>query len=57
MDEDISIGAVLPKASRLWNDPTTRIIYPGGAYTLDHVPGRLNIALDHDDTVERIWMG
>ena len=35
----------------------TRILPPGSAMTMDHRPDRLNVELDEDDRITRIWCG
>ena len=42
-------------ATRIRND--IRLIRAGDAYTQDHNPARLNIQLDEDDLIARIWCG
>ncbi|WP_294621247.1 I78 family peptidase inhibitor [uncultured Roseovarius sp.] len=35
----------------------TRILPPGSAMTMDHRPDRLNVDLDEDGRITRIWCG
>jgi hypothetical protein len=35
----------------------TRILPPGSAMTMDHRPDRLNVDLDEDGRIARIWCG
>lgn len=60
MDEedygDIKIGEPLP-SSYYGIHTDRRILYPGSVYTLDHKPDRLNVCLDWDGRVNKIWFG
>jgi len=38
-------------------DRPVRIIPPGTAVTMDHRPDRLNVDLDENDVITRIWCG
>ena len=38
-------------------DAPTRILPPGSAMTMDHRPDRLNVDLDEDGRISRIWCG
>ncbi len=38
-------------------DGTVRILPPGSMMTMDHRPDRLNIELDEDDIITRLWCG
>ena len=38
-------------------DRPLRILPPGSAMTMDHNPARLNVNLDEEGTVTRIWCG
>lgn len=38
-------------------DAPVRILPPGSAMTMDHRPDRLNVELDADGVITRIWCG
>ena len=54
------IGAPLPSEAELAQiegPKRIRVIRPGDAVTMDHMPVRLNIEVDEDDIVRRLRCG
>ena len=56
-DRDFLLGQSISEVSTETLAEYVRVIRPGDAVTRDYRIGRLNIDLDHTDTIVRLWCG
>jgi hypothetical protein len=48
---------VAAKVTKAFPNVQLRVIRPGGMITMDMRPERLNIELDNDDYITKVWWG